>query len=144
MRSIIFVIALQDRAGKDRESIMKIPFLTTESEPSEKEFVIGALISDANVADKERRANGRVPFFQPSLIAINGEAEGRPAFTRDIGADGIGFLHNFSFNPQILEVSINISDGKIVRLIVDAKWCVACGDGWYISGGTIVDTEIVK
>ncbi|MFC1758039.1 hypothetical protein ACFL2H_04630 [Planctomycetota bacterium] len=123
---------------------MSISFLQSTSQDDVKERVLEVLMREAREADSERREQGRVPFFQPAIITPDGDEDGKTAFTRDIAHDGIGLLHAYPVEPQLLNVDLHVADGGQVQLAVDILWCVPCGDGWYISGGDIMNGSVVK
>ena len=123
---------------------MSIPFLQSTSKQDVKDFVLEVLMREANNAELERRSQGRVPFFQPAMVFMDGAQEGRAAFTRDIAHNGLGLLHSYPIQPQELNLDLNVSDGGRVRLEVDLHWCVPCGDGWYISGANILNGSVVQ
>ena len=56
---------------------MSIPFLQSTSKQDVKDFVLEVLMREANNAELERRSQGRVPFFQPAMVFMDGEQEGR-------------------------------------------------------------------
>ena len=123
---------------------MNMPLLQSTSKQDVKDFVLEVLIREADNAELERRSQGRIPFFQPAMVYIDGGSEGRAAFTRDIAHNGMGLLHSYPIQPQELNIDLNVSDGGRVRLEVDLHWCVPCGDGWYISGANILTGTVVK
>ncbi|MCA9218083.1 MAG: PilZ domain-containing protein [Planctomycetales bacterium] len=122
---------------------MTVSFLQSGTSKDVKDFVLNVLLLEARDAENERRAHGRIPFFQPARITLDGDDEPRTAFTRDIEASGIGLLHQFQVDAGRVTVELNVPDGGTIRLLVDIPWCIPCGEGWYISGGTIAEAVVV-
>ena len=93
------------------------------------------LINEAQAELKrDRRAEVRYPFFRPVSIKL---ADGHQysAFTREISETGIGLIHNMDLNEGEVEISVRSDCGHSVRMRTRIAWCVACDEGWYISGG---------
>ena len=84
----------------------------------------------------DRRHSTRRPYFRPVTILVDKDTEPiRPAFVRDISAEGIGLVHNVALQPGKVTVRINRPGGQWVPLRVYITWCNSCGEGWYVSGG---------
>ena len=85
---------------------------------------------------RDRRSATRYPFFRRVSI----RHEGRPivAFSREISTVGVGLLHDVLLHPGEIEVSIPSKRGYSIRVRTRIVWCLACGEGWYISGGEFV------
>jgi len=96
---------------------------------------IDLLLNEAKISE-ERRAELRVPFFRPVAMSV-GAPEGQriSAFTRDLSLFGIGLVHNVLIEPQDVLVRVPLGNGGAIHLRVRIKWCDACGEGWYLSGG---------
>ncbi len=88
-------------------------------------------------AGEERRSAPRFPFFRPVWIRTSAGQRHR-AFTREISANGAGFIHGFDLEPGEVELSIVSRDGFLISVVTEIIWCRFCGDGWYISGGRFV------
>ena len=99
------------------------------------------LLDDAKVAQDDRRIHGRIAFFQPAYLSMADSDELFSVFTRDLSREGLGLLHNMPIEPQIVSLTVRCSNGAIATLKLDIDWCLACGEGWYISGGGFVDGE---
>ena len=83
----------------------------------------------------DRRVETRFPFFRPVSVQIDGH--NFSAFTREIGASGMGLLH--SMELPLKEVLISIAR-RPQQLRLRIERCESIGEGWYISGGKIVDS----
>jgi hypothetical protein len=84
----------------------------------------------------DRRSEPRYPFFRPVSVRFDGHSFS--AFTREISTSGIGLLHYMELPLQEVEI---ILAGKQQTLRARIERCEACGEGWYISGGTFVDID---
>lgn len=102
---------------------------------------VNLMIEEAKTADDERRRDGRLPYFQPVTIQLEDSPELYPAFTRDISPTGIGLLHWMPIQPQRISLLSRLQDGSQHRFGVKITWCVACGEGWYLSGGRFVSLD---
>ena len=85
--------------------------------------------------NNDRRSDKRYPFFRPVSVQVDGHIFS--AFTREVCAVGIGLLH--SMELPLKEVAIKIT-GQPQQLRLQIERCESIGEGWYISGGTIVGT----
>ncbi len=99
------------------------------------------LLEDAKVAQDDRRVHGRIAFFQPAYLSMADSDQMYSVFTRDVSRKGMGLLHNTPIEPQIVSLTVRCSNGAIAALKLDIDWCMACGEGWYISGGGFIDGE---
>lgn len=86
---------------------------------------------------RDRRAEIRYPFFRAVGLLVDGERVS--AFSREISPSGIGLLHNRDLPATEVEVSVPSRRGHTVRMRVRIAWCRPCGEGWYISGGRLID-----
>jgi hypothetical protein len=86
--------------------------------------------------NNDRRAEKRFPFFYPISIQVDNHRYS--AFTREIGASGMGLLHSVELPLQ--EVLIVLA-GRPQQLRLRIERCESIGEGWYISGGKIVGTD---
>jgi hypothetical protein len=83
----------------------------------------------------DRRTYHRFPFFRPVTLKIDGLT--RPAFIRDISDMGLGLLHNLELKrDEQIEISVG-SERRTLQASV--RSCQQIGDGWYISGCSILD-----
>jgi hypothetical protein len=101
--------------------------------------IVRSVMDDAATAQRERRTQRRRPFFQPVMLSFVDSEERFSAFSRDISFDGIGLLHSTPIEARRTFVTLTLSCGQIATLLVDIEWCVSCGEGWYVSGGSFVD-----
>jgi hypothetical protein len=101
---------------------------------------IDRLLGMATVADQtERRSEPRYPFFQPVIITFDhGLVRQVPAFLREISAVGMGLLHAMPLEPGRVEFALTNNREPQFTIPADIRWCRACGEGWYVSGGTFV------
>lgn len=81
----------------------------------------------------DRRTTPRFPFVRPVTIQLDGKI--LSAFTRDISASSIGLLHNMAL--PLTEIQLMVS-GHQHLLNAQVERCDACGEGWYVSGCTII------
>ena len=84
----------------------------------------------------DRRSEPRFPFFRPVSILVDGHSFS--AFIRDISVSSIGLLHYMELPLKEVEI---ILAGKQQTLRVRLERCEACGEGWYLSGGTFVGID---
>jgi hypothetical protein len=84
----------------------------------------------------DRRSEPRYPFFRPVLVRVDGHSFS--AFTREISTSAIGLLHYMELPIQEVEI---ILAGKQQTLRARIERCQPCGEGWYLSGGTIVGID---
>ena len=96
------------------------------------------LLTDALVYGQERRAYGREPFVHPAVLLLPGEEQRHSAFIRDVSVGGIGLLHFIQLDSQRITVQTRRYNDDLVQVDVDIAWCVPCGQGCYMSGGTFV------
>jgi hypothetical protein len=86
--------------------------------------------------NNDRRSEKRFPFFRPVSLQVGNRSFS--AFTREIGASGIGLLHNMEL--PLTEISIRVA-GRPHELRVQVERCDSIGEGWYISGSTLISRE---
>ncbi len=88
----------------------------------------------------EQRQSSRVPFFKHVEIRPKDSSSPRiSAFSRDISGDGIGLLHIMPLECGEVVVRIPSRFRKAYELRVHIEWCQDCGEGWYMSGGRLLD-----
>ncbi len=93
------------------------------------------LFSEAKISE-EHRAELRVSFLRPVTILPEApERQPISAFSRDLSPFGIGLLHNVPVDLQDVLLRVPLGHGGALHLRVRIKWCEACGEGWYFSGG---------
>jgi hypothetical protein len=91
-------------------------------------------------SNPDRRDANRVPFFKPAEIRpVNSAGPRVSVFARDISADGIGLLHIMPLSCGEVVVRIPSRFKKVYELRVRIEWCQDCGEGWYMSGGRLLD-----
>jgi hypothetical protein len=100
--------------------------------------VVTQLVQLAQGVNEERRGVGREPFFHPVLLSIDGEISPISAFTRDISSSGVGLLHHQPIKARPLTLVTYLDDDQRVELRVGISWCLRCGEGFYISGGSFI------
>ncbi len=91
-----------------------------------------------NVAEaefnSERRTDVRLPFCRVVSIEIAGEMH--RGFIREISLSSVGLLHDGPLPLGEAEVTVS---GQREGFRVAIVRCQPCGEGWYLSGGTVVD-----
>jgi hypothetical protein len=93
-------------------------------------------------ADLEQRRTIRVPFFRPVLVGLGDDAPPRfSAFCRDLSLYGIGLLHIMPLHCREVVVRFSSRSGEPTDLRVRIDWCQDCGEGWYMSGGRLLDVD---
>jgi hypothetical protein len=101
---------------------------------SGSDIVMDRLVSQAETEfNKDRRSTPRFPFFRPVSIQLDGKCFS--AFTREVSSTSIGLLHNMDL--PLTEILIMVPGQQHV-LIASVERCESCGEGWYISGCSIV------
>jgi hypothetical protein len=114
----------------------------TGTSPRVRDAVI-RILTDARQAagaGPERRSEHRVPFFRPVLIGLDGEKHPHfSAFTRDLSARGIGLLHIMPLACGEVVVRVPSPSGAPIDLRAYIDRCDDCGEGWYMSGGQLLD-----
>ncbi|MBI1903569.1 MAG: PilZ domain-containing protein [Planctomycetia bacterium] len=104
------------------------------------EVVTRILAEARDGSNLDRRDTNRVPFFKPLEIRpVNSPGPRISAFSRDISADGIGLLHIMPLACGEVIVRIPSRFRKAYELRVRIEWCQDCGEGWYMSGGRMLD-----
>ena len=103
---------------------------------------IQTLMAEARSDDQmDRRGAARYPFFRAArLLPGSGDLGDYTAFTRELATSGIGLLHSVKLEPGPMVVVLHTQDGARVRLPTEIQWCRPCGDGWYVSGGTFLES----
>ena len=86
--------------------------------------------------NSDRRSEPRFPFFRPASVQV--DDHNFSAFTREIGASGMGLLHSMAL--PLKEVVIKIA-GRPQQLRLQIERCESIGEGWYISGGKIIGSN---
>jgi hypothetical protein len=82
----------------------------------------------------ERRAETRMPFFRPVTIAVDGYRF--PGFLREISLTSVGLSHQLELPLKEVEVTVT---GQDEGFCVHITRCQPCGEGWYLSGGRVLD-----
>jgi hypothetical protein len=86
--------------------------------------------------NNNRRSEQRFPFFRPVSIRVDGLS--LTAFTREISASGIGLMHNMDLPKKEVEILIA---GERQVLPARVERCDPSGEGWFISGCTIIGSN---
>lgn len=84
----------------------------------------------------DRRSEPRYPFFRSVSVRVDGKYF--TAFTREISASALGLLHNMELPTKEVEILVA---GQRQVLCACIERCEPCGEGWYISGCTIIGTD---
>lgn len=106
------------------------------------EAVLRIIKEARDSAATEQRRSARVPFFRPVLLSLDASEPPRfSAFCRDISLYGIGLLHIMPLPCREIVVRFACPDGEPMDLRVRIDWCQDCGEGWYMSGGRLLDVE---
>jgi hypothetical protein len=84
----------------------------------------------------ERRTEARLPFFRGVSIVVDGYRFS--GFLREISLSSVGLLHNMEL--PLKEVKITVS-GQREGFHVAIVRCQPCGEGWYLSGGKVIDRD---
>src|SRR5262245_6011580 len=110
---------------------------TTTREQVSSDELMRELLLQAEVDYKDdRRSEQRFPFFRPISIQLGDRRFS--AFTREISSSGMGLLH--SMELPLTEVSVTIA-GRPQKLRLRIERCESIGEGWYVSGATLVDND---
>jgi len=96
------------------------------------------LFDDALEYGEERRAYGRESFVHPIILEIEHDGSRHSAFIRDVSIGGVGLLHFIQLEPQRITVQTRRYNDQVLRVEIDIAWCVPCGAGCFMSGGTFV------
>ena len=96
------------------------------------------LLDDAMRNGEERRSYGREPYVHPAVLELSQNDERHCAFIRDVSVGGLGLLHFVNIKPQRITVETRRFNDQVISLELDIVWCVPCGEGCYMSGGTFV------
>lgn len=84
----------------------------------------------------DRRTQLRVPLFRAVTVRFNGQSFS--GFTREVSLSSIGLLHKFELPLQEI---VLVFDDQEQELRVQINRCEPCGDGWFTSGGDVVDAD---
>lgn len=82
----------------------------------------------------ERRAETRMPFFRPVSIEVDGYRF--PGFLREISLTSVGLSHQLELPLKEVEVTVT---GQDEGFRVQLTRCQPCGEGWYLSGGRVLE-----
>jgi len=96
------------------------------------------LLEDAQKDGDARREFGREPYVHPAVLELENDENRHSAFIRDVSTNGVGLIHFLSIEPQRIAVLTRRSNDDVINVLVDITWCVPCGEGCYMSGGTFV------
>jgi hypothetical protein len=99
------------------------------------------LLADARRHGAERRAYGREPYLHPAVLEFIETGERHSAFIRDVSPGGLGLLHFVDAAPRRVRVLTRRMNDEIISVGVDILWCVPCGEGCFMSGGTFAQLE---
>lgn len=96
------------------------------------------LLEDAMEDGDERRAFGREPYVHPAMLKLENDEDRHSAFIRDVSVSGVGLIHFVPIEPQRISILTRRRNDDVLDVLVDIAWCVPCGEGCYMSGGTFV------
>ena len=108
----------------------------TSTRTSSDELMGELLLLAKTEFENDRRAEKRFPLYR--AVSVQLDRHNSSAFTREIGASGMGLLH--SMELPLEEVTITVA-GRHQQLRLRIERCESIGAGWYVSGGKIVGTE---
>ncbi len=89
----------------------------------------------------ERHSEARYPY--PRLVhltpveadGLNATGESFVVAGKDLGDGGLSFYHAEPIHDRRAIVSLELSPGKWIGLLIDLSWCRFTRLGWYESGG---------
>ena len=87
----------------------------------------------------DRRTEARLPYFGPTRISLPGADLDFSAFVRDISVAGIGLVHIMPLARGEVILELQLPLGDVANLRVEILWCRDYGNGWYASGGRLID-----
>lgn len=88
----------------------------------------------------ERRTDPRIPYFGPVTVRAKGAAKSVSAFCRDLSVGGIGLVQLQPLEKGETVIEMPLPSGKTAALRTEILWCRNFGNGWYASGGRLLDT----
>ncbi len=94
------------------------------------------LLEDAQKDANVRREFGREPYVHPAVLKLENDPNHHSAFIRDVSMNGVGLIHFVPIEPQRITVLTRRYNDEVINVLVDITWCVPCGEGCYMSGGT--------
>ncbi len=103
---------------------------------SSKEMVIELLWQANAELPSDRRSEPRIPFFRAVSICVDDHCYS--GFIRDISHSSVGMLHNMELPRKEVEITV---DGQRDGFRVRIERCNPCGEGWFVSGGRVVDSD---
>jgi len=101
------------------------------------ENVVRELLLQAKASvNDERRTDQRIPYFR--TVSVQVDDRSHSAFIREISDSSVGFLHNMALPLRDVEIRVaGQREGFPVRI----ERCEPCGEGWYVSGGMILNCD---
>lgn len=88
----------------------------------------------------DRRGERRLPYFGPVTLTFPLDPQApRSAFVRDLSPVGIGLVHLMPLEPGRMTVALPLPAGQDLILLAELSWCRDYGNGWYSSGGRLLD-----
>ena len=101
--------------------------------------VIQALDQIDRDASEQREAERR-PFFGPVTVTLPGAPLLRfSAFARDVSPLGVGLVHIMPIERGEVLIEMASASSEVVVFRTQIIWCRDYGDGWYASGGRLLD-----
>lgn len=105
---------------------------------SAKQRIAGALSEIIN-DPCDRRTEPRIPYFGPTRISLPDADLDFSAFIRDISLSGVGLVHIMPLARGEVVLDLPLPLGHVVMLRVEILWCRDYSNGWYASGGRLID-----
>lgn len=98
------------------------------------------LVHEARELTDVERQSVRQPFFRPVQVGLDDDGPPRfSAFCRDLSLHGVGLLHIMPLHCREVVVRFRTRKGDPIDFRVAIEWCQDFGEGWYVSGGRLVD-----
>ena len=102
--------------------------------------VMAALASVLNDPQWVRRTERRLPYFGPVSVGLpDAPSVGHSAFARDLSPGGMGLVHLMPIAPGEVTITLALDNGRTLTLLAEILWCRDYDDGWYASGGRLID-----
>ena len=103
---------------------------------SSEQLMQELLLQAKSEMSHDRRSEARVPFFRAVSVRVGKRSFS--AFIREISISSVGMLHNMQLRLEEVDVTVS---GQRRGFRVQLERCEPCGEGWYISGGTVIDSD---
>ena len=70
------------------------------------------------------------------------EGDACQAYLRDLSPNGFGLVHTQPLDTRRIILSADLEDGRKIALVASILWSKREGDGWFSSGGKLVEVAI--